>query len=65
MKSIHNMDFIDVFVFAGDAMHHDTPPCGMPWNEHKCERVDLAGSYRFVFAFENVEESHYVTEKVE
>tara|TARA_B100000482_G_scaffold68465_1_gene48093 strand:+ start:342 stop:1634 length:1293 start_codon:yes stop_codon:yes gene_type:complete len=40
MKSIHNMDFIDVFIFAGDAMHHDTPPCGMPWNEHKCERVD-------------------------
>ena len=39
-KSIHNMDFLDAFIFAGDAMHHDTPPCGMPWNEHTCERVD-------------------------
>ena len=42
MKSIHNMDFIDVFIFAGDAMHHDTPPCGMPWNPHACERHDWA-----------------------
>jgi len=30
----------------------------------KCDRVELAGSYRFVFAFENTEEPHYVTEKV-
>merc|ERR1719181_1283917 len=23
-------------------MHHDTPPCGMPWNPHACERHDWA-----------------------
>ena len=31
---------------------------------NKCDRNELAGSYKFVFAFENTEESHYVTEKV-
>ena len=43
---------------------HNNGSCAKA-GKHKCERVDLAGSYRFVFAFENVEESHYVTEKVE
>ena len=42
---------------------HNNDTCAKG-GKHKCERVDLAGSYRFIFAFENVEESHYVTEKV-
>ena len=31
---------------------------------HKCDKVDRAADYRFVFALENTHESHYVTEKV-
>lgn len=46
----------------GACLHNnDTCPKG---GKHKCDKVLHAGGYKFVFAFENTEESHYVTEKV-
>ena len=31
---------------------------------HKCDKILKAAGYKFIFAFENTHESHYVTEKV-
>lgn len=46
----------------GACLHNnDTCPKS---GKHKCDKVLKAGGYKFVFAFENTEESHYVTEKV-
>jgi hypothetical protein len=42
---------------------HNNDSCAKA-GKHKCDKVVLAGAYKFVFAFENTEESHYVTEKV-
>ena len=47
--------------FGGCAHNNDTCP---KRGKHKCDKVVMAGAYAFVFAFENTEESHYVTEKV-
>ena len=47
--------------FGGCAHNNDTCPKS---GRRKCDKVVMAGAYRFVFAFENSEESHYVTEKV-
>ena len=42
---------------------HNNDTCAKS-GKRKCDRVVKAGGYKFVFAFENTEESHYVTEKV-
>jgi hypothetical protein len=42
---------------------HNNDTCAKS-GKHKCDKVVKAGGYKFVFAFENTEESHYVTEKV-
>lgn len=47
--------------FGGCAHNNDTCPKS---GRRKCDKVVMAGAYKFVFAFENTEESHYVTEKV-
>ena len=47
--------------FGGCAHNNDTCPKA---GRRKCDKVVMAGAYKFVFAFENTEESHYVTEKV-
>ena len=47
--------------FGGCLHNNDSCPKGGP---RKCDKVLMSGAFRFVFAFENKEESHYVTEKV-
>lgn len=47
--------------FGACAHNNDTCPKA---GRHKCDKIVRAGAYKFVFAFENTEESHYVTEKV-
>lgn len=47
--------------FGGCAHNNDTCPKS---GKRKCDKVVMAGAYHFVFAFENTEESQYVTEKV-
>ena len=45
------------------ACAHNNDTCAKS-GKHKCDKTVKAGAYKFVFAFENTEESHYVTEKV-
>lgn len=45
------------------ACAHNNDTCAKS-GKRKCDKVVRAGAYKFVFAFENSEESHYVTEKV-
>ena len=47
--------------FGACAHNNDTCPKS---GKHKCDKLLMASAYKFVFAFENTEESHYVTEKV-
>ena len=53
--------FVKLDSFGGCAHNNDT--CAKS-GKRKCDKVVMAGAYKFVFAFENTEESHYVTEKV-
>ena len=39
---------------------HNNDTCAKA-GKHKCDKVVRAGAYKFVYAFENTEESHYVT----
>ena len=53
--------YVRIDSFGGCAHNNDTCPKS---GRRKCDKVVMAGAYKFVFAFENTEESHYVTEKV-
>lgn len=53
--------YVRIDSFGGCAHNNDTCPKS---GKRKCDKVVMAGAYKFVFAFENTEESHYVTEKV-
>ena len=53
--------YVRIDSFGACAHNNDTCPKA---GKRKCDKVVMAGAYHFVFAFENTEESHYVTEKV-
>jgi len=59
MRELRQHVLLDSF---GECAHNNDscPKSG----KRKCDKVVMAGAYSFVFAFENTEESHYVTEKV-
>ena len=53
--------FVRLDSFGKCAHNNDT--CAKS-GARKCDKGVAAGAYKFIFAFENTEESHYVTEKV-